>query len=174
MVRPGPVADGDAGLPRPRQQRRDHRRHVRLAYGEALANGIDDVEDEQRRRRGVERHRDRVGGGRRLECQWRLVHGDRPIASEPYHVHFSPESGRRGDVLACLLSANRCQMHRRKLCRYSITSSARVSINGETVRPIALAALRFMTSSNLVGCSTGRSAGFAPLKILCTNVAARR
>jgi hypothetical protein len=28
--------------------------------------------------------------------------------------------------------------------------------------------LRLMTSSNLVGCSTGRSAGLAPLRILST------
>src|SRR4029453_17455631 len=34
------------------------------------------------------------------------------------------------------------------------------------VRPRALAVLRLITNSNLVGCSTGRSAGFAPLKIL--------
>src|SRR5262245_48726167 len=51
---------------------------------------------------------------------------------------------------------------------HSITSSARASSIGGTSRPIALAALRLMISSNLVGCSTGRSAGFAPLKILST------
>jgi uncharacterized membrane protein YeaQ/YmgE (transglycosylase-associated protein family) len=34
--------------------------------------------------------------------------------------------------------------------------------------PIALAVLRLITSSNVVGCSTGRSAGFAPLSILAT------
>ena len=31
-----------------------------------------------------------------------------------------------------------------------------------------LAALMLMTSSNFVGCSTGRSPGFAPLRILST------
>ena len=31
-----------------------------------------------------------------------------------------------------------------------------------------------MTNSNLVGCSTGRSPGLAPFRILCTHVAARR
>jgi hypothetical protein len=40
------------------------------------------------------------------------------------------------------------------------------------VRPRALAVLRLMTSSNVVSCSTGSSAGFAPLKILSTKVAA--
>src|SRR5215472_18179534 len=45
----------------------------------------------------------------------------------------------------------------------SITSSARVTIPGGTVIPIVLAVLRFIRSSNFVGCSTGRSAGLAPL-----------
>ena len=49
-----------------------------------------------------------------------------------------------------------------------ITSSARASTDGGIVRPSALAVLRLMTSSNLVGCSTGRSAGLAPLRILST------
>src|SRR6266436_9374349 len=39
---------------------------------------------------------------------------------------------------------------------HSMTSSARASSVGGTSRPIALAALRLMISSNLVGCSTGR------------------
>src|SRR5262249_36194193 len=51
---------------------------------------------------------------------------------------------------------------------YSITSSARASTEGGMVRPRALAVFRLMTSSNLVGCSTGRSAGWAPLRILST------
>ena len=38
------------------------------------------------------------------------------------------------------------------------------------VSPSALAVLRLMTNSNVVGCSTGRSAGFAPLRILSTYV----
>jgi hypothetical protein len=54
-----------------------------------------------------------------------------------------------------------------------ITSSAWKSSVGGMVRPSACAVLRLMTSSNLVGCSTGRSAGLAPLKILSTKVAAR-
>jgi hypothetical protein len=57
---------------------------------------------------------------------------------------------------------------------YLITWSAWNRSAGGMVRPSALAALRLMTSSNFAGCSTGRSAGFAPLRILSTNVAARR
>src|SRR5262249_49329141 len=41
---------------------------------------------------------------------------------------------------------------------HSITSSARASTDGGMVRPRALAVLRLITSSNLVGSWTGRSA----------------
>src|SRR5262249_60414025 len=54
---------------------------------------------------------------------------------------------------------------------HSITSSARASSVGGMVRPIALAVVRLMTSSNLVGCSTEISAGFPPRKILSTSPA---
>ena len=49
---------------------------------------------------------------------------------------------------------------------HSITSSARARSVGGTVMPSALAVLRLITKSNLVGCSTGRSAGFGALKDL--------
>ena len=49
---------------------------------------------------------------------------------------------------------------------YSITSSARASSVGGIVRPSAFAVLRLMTSSKVVACCTGRSAGFSPLRIL--------
>src|SRR5262249_51888770 len=57
---------------------------------------------------------------------------------------------------------------------HSITSSARASTEGGIVRPRAFAVFMLITSSNLVGCSTGRSAGLAPLRILSTYTAARR
>jgi hypothetical protein len=51
---------------------------------------------------------------------------------------------------------------------YRITSSAwKRRIEG-TVKPSAWAVLRLMTSLNFRGCSTGRSAGLAPLRILST------
>src|SRR5262249_17729291 len=56
---------------------------------------------------------------------------------------------------------------------YSITSSARARIPGGNVSPSALAVLRLTASSNLTGCSTGRSAGLVPCKIRCTYAAAR-
>jgi hypothetical protein len=57
---------------------------------------------------------------------------------------------------------------------HSITSSASASSLSGIWRPSALAVLRLMTSSNLVGCSTGRSPGLVPLRILWANTAARR
>src|SRR5262249_14869311 len=47
---------------------------------------------------------------------------------------------------------------------HSITSSARASSLSGTWRPSAFAVLRLITSSNLVGCITGKSAGLAPLR----------
>src|SRR6267142_5370674 len=57
---------------------------------------------------------------------------------------------------------------------YSITSSARVRSVGGTMMPSAFAVFKLITSSSLVGRSTGRSAGFAPLTILSTKTADRR
>jgi hypothetical protein len=52
------------------------------------------------------------------------------------------------------------------IATYSITSSAISKKSRVIVRPSALAVFRLMTSSNFVGCWTGNSAGFAPLRIL--------
>jgi len=52
--------------------------------------------------------------------------------------------------------------------RYSITLSALANTLGGIVNPICFAALRLITNSNLLGRSTGRSPGFAPLRILST------
>src|SRR6266404_562729 len=79
-----------------------------------------------------------------------------------------------------------CRPHRRRLLRmrcerrcrsqhskqaderapHSITSSASASNLSGTSSPSALAVLRLITSSKLVGWTTGRSAGFSPLRIL--------
>jgi hypothetical protein len=48
---------------------------------------------------------------------------------------------------------------------YSMTSSARPSSATGTSTPSALAVLRLITSSTLVTCCTGRSAGFSPFRI---------
>jgi hypothetical protein len=59
-------------------------------------------------------------------------------------------------------------LRRSTACGHWSTSSACKRMLGGMVRPRALAALRLITNSNLVGCSTGRSAGLAPLRILST------
>ena len=51
---------------------------------------------------------------------------------------------------------------------HSITSSARASSDGGTVRPRPFAVLRLITNSYLVGAWTGRSAGFSPLRMRST------
>ncbi len=57
---------------------------------------------------------------------------------------------------------------------HRMTRSALANTFGGIVNPICLAVFKLMISSNLVGCSTGKSAGFAPLRILSTYVAERR
>ena len=56
---------------------------------------------------------------------------------------------------------------------HSITSSARNRNDSDMTRPRALAVLRLMISSYLVGCSTGSSLGRAPLRILSASAALR-
>jgi hypothetical protein len=59
--------------------------------------------------------------------------------------------------------------HRRLVFRHHlITLSALYSKDCGMVRPICFAVLRLITNSNFVGCSTGKSAGLAPFKILST------
>jgi hypothetical protein len=78
-------------------------------------------------------------------------------------VRFSPDSDQAADIPKGPICAKR-----RHRLAYSITSSAWESSVGGTLRPSALAVLRLIASSNLVGCSTGKSAGFAPFSILST------
>jgi len=76
-----------------------------------------------------------------------------------------PKADKTAEASRCPLSANSGHFALQQIC-YSITSSARCWRNQGTSRPSALAVLRLITSSNFVGCSTGRSAGLAPLRIL--------
>src|SRR5262249_20909094 len=61
-----------------------------------------------------------------------------------------------------------------RIATYSITSSARASNNGGIVRPSAFAVFTLITRSNLVGCWTGSSPAFSPVRILATYPAAAR
>src|SRR5262249_31354404 len=51
---------------------------------------------------------------------------------------------------------------------HSITSVARSRNDSGIVNPKVFVVVRLRTRSNFVGCSTGRSAGFAPRRILST------
>ena len=78
---------------------------------------------------------------------------------------LKPDVARRGGTAEVPLSAvSRCSKQK----RYSITSSARASSVDGTLRPSALAVLRLITSSYLVGACTGRSAGFSPFRMRST------
>jgi hypothetical protein len=56
----------------------------------------------------------------------------------------------------------------RNLADYSMTRLARSTNDGDSFNPSSLAVLALITKSICVGCSTGRSEGFAPFKILTT------
>jgi hypothetical protein len=51
---------------------------------------------------------------------------------------------------------------------YSITALAVATSAGDNSRPSALAVLRLITKWNFVGCCTGRSDGFSPLRMRST------
>src|SRR6476659_2439175 len=86
-----------------------------------------------------------------------LAHGWLPFAADSIRQQFGTQMPRGGHPP-----------------HNSITSSATNRMSRLIVSPTVLAAFRLMTSSNLVGRSTGKSAGFAPLSILSTYVAVRR
>ena len=77
-----------------------------------------------------------------------------------YMFRFVPKLGHR----SALPTRRFCARSR----PHSTTSSARTSNEAGTVSPSAFAVFMLITSSNLVGCSTGRSAGLVPLRILST------
>src|SRR5262249_10883700 len=87
----------------------------------------------------------------------------------------SPRSGAQisHDRHPLLLRARRNRPHRRAAkdndefasSHHSMTSSASASRVGDTSMPSVRAVCRLRTSSNLVGCITGRSAGFSPLRM---------
>ena len=81
------------------------------------------------------------------------------LPSETLHDHGHPGTA---------ASANRDQSAPQQKVAYSMISSAVASSVGGTSRPSALAVLRLITSSYLVGACTGRSPGFAPRKMRST------
>src|SRR4029077_414172 len=86
----------------------------------------------------------------RIVCCCRQEHADAPysLLRAPRQRPCRRRAADERDELAAL---------------HSITSSARASTLSEILTPSASAVLRLITSSDLVSCSTGRSAGSAPL-----------
>src|SRR5215471_1857062 len=84
------------------------------------------------------------------------AHRSQRIGLRPRHARQNRQRGGAG-----------CQMQKLSAGKFhSITTSAMASSLSGTVSPTALAVNRLMASSNLVGCSTGRSPAFAPRRIL--------
>src|SRR5262249_19861295 len=114
-------------------------------------------------------------GPRCLRC-WNKVHtsslltGSENPRTKPAMPHISDhtllcshhaQEGRKADRAHIAVGASVVAAQR-------ITSSAWKRSVGGFVRQTGLAVLRLMPSSNFKGCSTGRSAGLAPFKILPT------
>src|SRR5262245_54819401 len=85
----------------------------------------------------------------------RFVCGARKRAYEPHALRLLSPRHQRPPCRATEPSDEGSPLH-------SMTSSARARSDGGTVRPSALAVLRLITNSYLVGDCTGRSPGFSP------------
>src|SRR5215472_9652180 len=98
------------------------------------------------------------------ECAQTVGHrGRRSGVEQPNHRH-------------CWLLRARRERPRRRAAEqrdelaaaHSITLSARNTREGDTSKPMPFAACRLIANSNVVGCSTGTSLGFSPLKTLAS------
>jgi hypothetical protein len=99
--------------------------------------------------------------GQEFACRRRCPHGRSPSESRPNRCSAANgESVPRQD--SCSAAKPLGGVH------HSITSSARARSVGGIVRASALAVLRLIISSNLVGCAIGRLLGLSPLRILST------
>ena len=83
---------------------------------------------------------------------------DRPDAEEPDHRHRRLLRACR-ERPSCRRAANKRD---ERAPPHSITLSARNTSPGGTSWPMAFAVWRLMTNSMWLGCSTGKSVGFAP------------
>ena len=90
------------------------------------------------------------------------------LACPPGNVCYVVNCRPKPDMRRLPRWANIGLMHRSKKRLYSITSSAVASSLSGILRPSALAVLRLMTSSYLVGACTGRSVGLSPLRMRST------
>ena len=106
------------------------------------------------------------GGGDALGCRagarsdYKTPRADHLIFDQQTSAIRCPLGGCHPTSVACLLIPT--------TFIHLITLSARYSTDCGIVKPICLAVFRLITNSNFVGASTGRSAGFVPLRILST------
>src|SRR5215472_9577783 len=97
------------------------------------------------------------------------MHGDRNTAKEAHDRHRRLLRARRERP------GGRAAEQRDELAApHSITSSARASSIGGTVRPISLAVCKLTTNSNFVALKTGRSVGFSLLRTRAVYIPAKR
>jgi len=103
----------------------------------------------------------------RVTARWHLSqwYSYTGIAVPPTGLHLDPLPEPSAPIISLSGVLERVNV---ESATYWMTSSARPSSDGGMVRPSAFAVLRLITSSNLVDCSKGRSAGLAPLSILST------
>ena len=94
----------------------------------------------------------------------RLLRVKTRMPPECSHVSFRPAADKPHHGLYSAMCHKPTYAVQQKV-PYSITSSAVASSVGGTVRPSILAVSWLMTSSNLLACTTGRSAGLAPLRM---------
>src|SRR5262249_36906941 len=83
------------------------------------------------------------------------AHGPRRIGLRPRYARYSRE---RGSTRCQMQKLSAGKFHLEPSSHHSITSSARASSVGGTLRPRARAVGRFITNTNLADCTTGRSA----------------
>ena len=123
-----------------------------------------------------------VDKGRALPLAWRVRHSPKGHCPEELHIAMvelmsTVIPGKRSQE--CHEGTNLAQVGRRAdrahiavraavIAAHRITSSAWKRMDEGSVRPRAWAVLRLMTNSNLVGLSTGSSAGLVPFRILST------
>src|SRR5262245_8775546 len=150
-------------------------------------DGVDSIVDQVRRECRQARNVTIGKTDDYFKAQVPLVVGDTQALADSRNAHIHNRRCTRmqqSDFANCrlLLPARRERpCHRRaaeqrdeRAAPHSITSSATNRMSRLIVSPTSLAAFTLMTSSNFVGRSTGKSAGFAPLSILSTYVAVRR
>ena len=114
------------------------------------------VEEPDHRHRRLLRARGERPNGHAAAAPPRSVMNSRLFIPAKLHSHLP-------DSLSALIPRGQHRPAAKSL--HSITSSAVASSDGGTVRPSIRAVWALMTSSNLLACTTGKSAGFAPLRM---------